>query len=313
VSDHHVIGALDDSEAGKLLAMQCDVVTLDTEHVSHVALERIARITPVRPAPGVLRIVQDRLEQRRFLDEQRAAQVRYVPVGSSQELREAAQLVGLPAVLKTRHSGYDGKGQLRVDRPEQLGEAWNALGQQPLILEQFVDFEREIAVLLARDLEGGVRFHPVAENQHRRHVLWTTRVPARVSPELASEAHQLGGRIAAALGHIGMLAVELFVTRDQKLLVNEIAPRTHNSGHYSLGACATSQFEQHVRAICGLTLGDPSLLRAAVMLNLPLSHALLTMLRQLAEVLQRLPRDLDPRDHLAAMAHLSGVPHKGHA
>jgi 5-(carboxyamino)imidazole ribonucleotide synthase len=119
VSDHHVIGALDDSEAGKLLAMQCDVVTLDTEHFSHVALERIARITPVRPAPGVLRIVQDRLEQRRFLDEQRAAQVRYVPVGSSQGLREAAQLVGLPAVLKTRHSGYDGKGQLRVDRPEQ--------------------------------------------------------------------------------------------------------------------------------------------------------------------------------------------------
>ncbi len=157
---------------------------------------------------------------------------------------------------------------MRVAAARDLAPALESLGGVPSILESFVDFDKEISVLLARDLDGNLRFYPIAENVHRHHVLRTSRVPARISPRIAAEAEALGAHIAAALGHVGMLAVELFVTREGGLLVNEIAPRTHNSGHFSFGACATSQFEQHIRAVCGLPLGDPSLLRPAVMLNL---------------------------------------------
>jgi 5-(carboxyamino)imidazole ribonucleotide synthase len=171
-------------------------------------------------------------------------------------------------VLKTRRAGYDGRGQARASGFGELQEGWDALGRQPVVLESFVDFEREISVILARDAAGHVRFYPIAENVHRRHVLHSTRVPAAISHALARKAEGVGARIAAAFEYVGTMAVELFVTRSGELLVNEVAPRTHNSGHYTFGACATSQFEQHIRAICGLPLGDPSLLRPAVMLNL---------------------------------------------
>ena len=268
VADICVTGAFDNLEAAETLAEHSDVITLDTEHVPAELLERLETMKPVRPSANVLRIVQDRLEQRRFLEAQGVPQARNAPVSDAESLRAAASVVGFPCVLKTRRSGYDGKGQARVGRVDELDDAWRALGEAPALIESFVDFEKEISVLLARDLDGNVRFHPIAENTHRRHILHTSRVPARISAELVSQAEKLGARIASALGHVGMMAVELFVTREGGLLVNEIAPRTHNSGHYTFGACATSQFEQHVRAICGLPLGEPSLLRPAVMLNL---------------------------------------------
>lgn len=268
IADIHVTGAFDNLEAAQILAGHSDVITIDTEHVPATLLERIETMKPVRPSANVLRIVQDRLEQRRFLEAQGIPQARYASVSTAECLHAASRAVGFPAVLKTRRWGYDGKGQVRVDRLDGLAEAWRALGEAPAVIESFVEFEREISVLLARDLDGNVRFHPIAENAHRRHILHTSRIPARISAELTSLAEELGARIASESGHIGMMAIELFVTREKNLLVNEIAPRTHNSGHYSFGACATSQFEQHVRAICGLPLGDPSLLRPAVMLNL---------------------------------------------
>ena len=268
VADICVTGAFDNLEAAETLAEHSDVITLDTEHVPAELLERLETMKPVRPSANVLRIVQDRLEQRRFLEAQGVPQARNAPVSDAESLRAAASVVGFPCVLKTRRSGYDGKGQARVARGDELDDAWRALGEAPALIESFVDFEKEISVLLARDLDGNVRFHPIAENTHRRHILHTSRVPARIPEELVSQAEKLGARIASALGHVGMMAVELFVTREGGLLVNEIAPRTHNSGHYTFGACATSQFEQHVRAICGLPLGEPSLLRPAVMLNL---------------------------------------------
>ena len=268
VADICVTGAFDNLEAAETLAEHSDVITLDTEHVPAELLERLETMKPVRPSANVLRIVQDRLEQRRFLEAQGVPQARNAPVSDAESLRAAASVVGFPCVLKTRRSGYDGKGQARVGRVDELDDAWRALGEAPALIESFVDFEKEISVLLARDLDGNVRFHPIAENTHRRHILHTSRVPARISAELVSQAEKLGARIASALEYVGMMAVELFVTREGGLLVNEIAPRTHNSGHYTFGACATSQFEQHVRAICGLPLGEPSLLRPAVMLNL---------------------------------------------
>lgn len=268
VADLQVTGAFDDADAAQELAQHSDVITLDTEHIPATLLDRLEATKPVRPSARILRIIQDRLEQRRFLQARGAPQPRHAPVDDPDSLRAAAAAVGFPAVLKTRRSGYDGKGQARVASAGELTGAWERIGRAPAVLESFVDFEREVSVLLARDLEGNVCFYPVTENEHRRHILHTSRAPARISAELASEAQALGGGIAASLGHVGVMAVELFVTRGGELLVNEIAPRTHNSGHYTFGACATSQFEQHVRAICGLPLADPSLFRPAVMLNL---------------------------------------------
>ncbi len=268
VADFCVQGAFDNLEAAKTLAQRSDVITLDTEHVPAELLETLEAMKPVRPGASVLRIVQDRGEQRRFLQSISAPQPRNAEVSDDESLRAAAAVVGFPCVLKTRRSGYDGKGQARAGNLPELEAAWRTLGNEPAVLESFIAFEKEISVLLARGLDGEVCFFPIAENSHRRHILHTSTIPARISPALVAEAERLGARIAAALGLVGMMALELFVTQDGGLLVNEIAPRTHNSGHYTFGACATSQFEQHVRAICGLPLGDPSLLRPAVMLNL---------------------------------------------
>ncbi len=268
VADSHVVGALDDRAAAEALAERSDVITLDTEHVPAELLEQLETLKPVRPGASVLRVVQDRWVQRCFLHAQGLPQPRHGVVTDAASLRAAGAVVGFPCIIKSRRSGYDGKGQALVASRDELEGAWRALGGPPAILEAFIDFEKEISVILARDLSGNIAFYPIAENLHRRHVLHTTRAPARISVALAAQAEEIGVHIAAAIGHVGMMAVELFVTRDGALLVNEIAPRTHNSGHFTFGACATSQFEQHVRAICGLPLGMTSLLRPAIMLNI---------------------------------------------
>jgi 5-(carboxyamino)imidazole ribonucleotide synthase len=263
-----VTAPLEDADAAERLAAQCAVVTLDTEHVPAPLLYQISRVAPVRPSARVLEIVQDRLEQRQFLESEQLPQVTFAAVDDLPSLHAAIAQVGCPAVLKTRRSGYDGKGQARIDSPAGAPAAWRAIGEAPAVLESFIEFEREISALLARDGSGRLAFHPIAENDHRDHILRTTRVPARISEEVAARARDIAERIAAGLDHVGMMAVEMFVLPDGRLLVNEIAPRTHNSGHYTIDACATSQFEQHLRAICGLPLGATTLRRPAVMLNL---------------------------------------------
>lgn len=268
IADEVVVAPLDDVEAGIELARQSHVVTLDTEHVPAEALEPIAATTPLRPAVSVLRTIQDRRTQKTFLDEQGLPQTRWAPVGSDDELRAATELVGLPAILKTRTSGYDGKGQARVETTADATTAWQRLGRRPCVLERVVAFHREVSVLLARSIDGEIRVWPLAENEHRRHILHTTRAPATMPEVQQAQADRIARRIADALGHVGVMAVEMFELDDGTLLVNEIAPRTHNSGHYTYGACATSQFEQHVRAVCGLPMGDTTQLSGAVMLNL---------------------------------------------
>lgn len=263
-----VAGQLDDASAAKTLAAQCDVITLDTEHVPASLLEKLEELVPVLPCARVLSLVQDRLAQRRFIANQEVPQVLFAEVSDRTTLHAAAAKVGLPCILKTRRSGYDGKGQRRVDNAADLDQAWSELGSAPATAEAFVDFEREVSALLVRDQDGNVRFYPPAENEHRQHVLYKTRVPARLSPVIVEQVNAIGGQLAHALNHVGMMAVEFFVTREGTVLVNEIAPRTHNSGHYTLGGCVTSQFEQHLRAICGLPLGDTRLRQPAVMLNL---------------------------------------------
>ncbi|HVV85859.1 MAG TPA: 5-(carboxyamino)imidazole ribonucleotide synthase [Kofleriaceae bacterium] len=275
IADDVVLGTLDDTEAALRVAERSQVVTLDTEHTPAEVLERIARVTPVRPGASVLATIQDRAVQKRFLDSLGVAQATWAPVGSQDELAAALATVGVPAILKARRAGYDGKGQARIDAPadpaalrSDAAAAWRRIHEVPATLEAVVPFAREVSVVLARSVDGEVEVYPLAENVHRRHILHTTRAPAPMPAGRAAHAVALATRIAAALEHVGAMAVEMFELADGALLVNEIAPRTHNSGHYTYGACSTSQFEQHVRAVCGLRLGDPRALTGAVMVNL---------------------------------------------
>ena len=269
VADGVVEGALDDLEAARRVAQQADVVTLDTEHVPAELLEELEAIAPVRPGAAVLRTIQDRLVQKQFLDRLGLPQAAWAPAGDPAELTAALERIGRPAILKVRRAGYDGKGQVRIDPADPDPAArLQLLAGRPAVVEEVVPFAREVSVILARGLGGEHRIYPIAENAHRRHILHTTRAPAAMPEPQRRRAEALAVSVADALGHVGVIAVELFELADGRLLVNEIAPRTHNSGHYTYGACATSQFEQHVRAICGLPLGDPRPLSGAVMVNL---------------------------------------------
>ena len=265
VADGVVVGALDDVDAAKHLARQVDVITLDTEHVPAAVLDELEPIAPVRPGAGVLRTIQDRLIQKQFLDRLGLPQAAWAPVD---DLEVALAAVGRPAILKVRRAGYDGKGQVRIERDSDAAAQLARLRGEPAVAEEVVGFVREISVILARGLDGQIQIYPVAENVHRRHILHTTQAPATMSASQRARAEAIAVSVAEALGHVGVMAVEMFELADGRLLVNEIAPRTHNSGHYTYGACATSQFEQHLRAICGVPLGDPRSLIGAVMVNL---------------------------------------------
>jgi len=246
----------------------CDVVTLETEHIPLPLLRAVASRMLLRPGAEVLAVVADRLSQRQFLERNGLPQTAFAPVSESADFATAAERTGFPAVLKTRQGGYDGRGQVRVARASDLPAAWESLGRLPCVLEAFVRFSREISVVAARSPGGELRYYPLAENEHRHHVLHRTLAPAPLPAGGLEGAQAIAAKIATAFDYVGVFAVELFVGENDVLLVNEIAPRVHNSGHFTWGGCRTSQFEQHLRAICGLPLGDPSLHRPAVMLNL---------------------------------------------
>jgi 5-(carboxyamino)imidazole ribonucleotide synthase len=268
VSDGVVVGSLDDLESAKHLARQVDVITLDTEHVPGDLLAELEKLVPVRPGASVLRTINDRQVQKQFLDGLGLPQARWAPATSVGELHLALAAVGRPAVLKVRRAGYDGKGQVKIAETGDPVAEHAKLRAEPAVAEELVRFTREISVILARSVTGEIRIYPIAENVHRRHILHTTRAPAPMTAGLQKRAEEIAVTVAEALGHIGVMAVEMFELPDGTLLVNEIAPRTHNSGHYTWGACVTSQFEQHVRAVCGLPLGDPRAMSGAVMVNL---------------------------------------------
>lgn len=265
-ADRFVAAPLSDAAAAARMAEGCDVVTIETEHVAAEVLEALAARHVVRPGAAVLRNINDRLAQRRFLEAHGLPQPAWAAVDDAASLQAAVAKVGLPSILKTRRGGYDGKGQLRLRTPADAAGAW-ARQPHPAVLEAFVPFQKEVSVVLARGADGRSVAWPVNENVHRDGILHTTTVPADLPPRLAEEAVAIARRTVDALGHVGVAAVEMFVV-DGRLLINEVAPRTHNSGHVTLGGAATSQFEQHLRAICGLPLGDPAMLRAACMVNL---------------------------------------------
>lgn len=249
-------------------AAAVDAVTLEFENIPVETVEAIGETTPVRPGAGALAVAQDRVAEKAFLNRIGVATARYATIGSAGDLAREMAAIGAPAILKSARLGYDGKGQRAIRANSDPEQAWRALGAERAILEAHVDFAREVSVVLARGLDGATAAFDTVENEHENGVLRTSRVPARVSPEVRREARSVAGRIARALDYVGVLAVEFFVTREDAVLVNEIAPRVHNSGHWTLDACAASQFEQAVRAVCGLPLADPARHSDAAMTNI---------------------------------------------
>ncbi|MFZ9855900.1 MAG: 5-(carboxyamino)imidazole ribonucleotide synthase [Limisphaerales bacterium] len=268
IADLEVTAPYEDLDRVRAFARGVEVVTFEFENVPSDTSRACAEFAPVRPDGEVLHITQNRLREKTFLADQGFPVTAFRRIGSLVDLEQAVAELGLPAILKTASFGYDGKGQQRITTREQLPAAFAGLGGTEGILEAHVDFEMEVSVVAARTLDGRFAAFPVFENAHSHHILDITVCPARIPSELASQAEVLAQGILDSLGVVGLLTVELFVTRDGRLLVNELAPRTHNSGHLTIDACPTSQFEQQVRAVCGLPLGDVTLLRPAAMANL---------------------------------------------
>lgn len=249
-------------------AATCAVVTFEFENIPVEALEELAATAPVLPDPAVLHICQNRAREKAFLTAAGFPCAPYELVDGPESLTAAVGRLGTPAVLKTADFGYDGKGQAKLGPDRDLAAAWRALGAPLGVLEGWVDFACELSVICARTRNGEVRAFPPAENIHTRHILDLSIVPARIDPALQAQAVEIASALTAELKVVGLLAVEFFLTRSGRLLVNELAPRTHNSGHWTLDACATSQFEQQLRAVCGLPLGATDILRPAAMANI---------------------------------------------
>jgi 5-(carboxyamino)imidazole ribonucleotide synthase len=249
-------------------ARECDVVTYEFENVPAAPLREIEGLTRLHPHWKVLETCQNRSREKNWLRTRGFPRAQFAEVPAGGDVAAGIRQVGLPCVVKTADFGYDGKGQVKVREEQEILAAARAFANRACVIEQWIDFAGEISAVVARAASGAVRVFPVTENIHTNHILDFSIVPARVRPAVADAAEDLARGIAEAIGLVGVMGVEMFVTRDEKVLVNELAPRTHNSGHWTLDACMTSQFEQQVRAICGLPLGDVTLTSPAVMVNI---------------------------------------------
>ena len=268
VADLEITADYEDLDAIRAFVGGVDVVTFEFENVSAEAADLAAELAPVRPSGSALHVTQQRAREKAFLADRGFPVPAFARVQSLDELAVALGTVGLPSIVKTAAFGYDGKGQHRITAIEQAESVWGLIGHQEAIVERVVDFACEISVVAARGLDGAMVDYGAIENQHANHILDLSISPARVTRAVAAEAGALARRVMEELGYVGVLCVEFFVTRENQLLVNEIAPRPHNSGHLTIEACATSQFEQQVRAVCGLPLGSTAQARPAAMANL---------------------------------------------
>ncbi len=273
----------DDSAALARFAASCDVITYEFENIPTAALDTLEALRPIRPNRRALAISQDRLLEKDFLTGLGLTCAPYYPVRSLEDLTKALAKIGAPAILKTTRLGYDGKGQVRLNNAADASAALAAMKGAPAVLEGFIAFSHEISVIAARGLDGSVACYDPGENVHKDGILHTTTLPARLTPSQRSDAVLLAARILNALDYVGVMGVELFVT-PQGFIVNEIAPRVHNSGHWTQNGCAVDQFEQHIRAIAGLPLGDGA------------RHADVIMENLIGDDIDRLPALLAERD-----------------
>lgn len=262
------LGAYDDPAVLRRFAAAVDVVTFEFENVSAAGLALLEELKPVHPSAKILGISQDRVAEKSFLNAAGIATAPWAEVTDEASLAEAIAVIGLPAILKTSRLGYDGRGQARVSTPDEALMAFHRLEPKPQVLEGLVDFACEVSVIVARGADGQIASFDTVENRHKHGILDLTFAPARIPEEVAERAQTLGRQVAEALGLIGLLAIEMFVDRDGRLRVNEIAPRPHNSGHWTIDACPASQFEMHIRAVAGLPLPAARRHSDAVMKNL---------------------------------------------
>lgn len=269
VADHEHVGMFSDQRSVASFALSVDAATLEFENVPTESIAVAERHTPVRPGSHVLGATQHRIREKTFLAESGAPVGPFAAVNSLEDLQAAAQQLGLPAVLKTAQMGYDGKGQRVLRDKSDLAEAWSAIGPGDCILEAFIDFTREVSMLVARGVDGQTVFYGPIENEHANHVLDVSVLPAPgTTPAVAAEAERIAELVADKIDLVGLLCVELFERADGSLLVNELAPRPHNSGHLTIEGCHASQFEQQVRAVAGLPLGGTDSVAPAAMANL---------------------------------------------
>ncbi|WP_223596042.1 5-(carboxyamino)imidazole ribonucleotide synthase [Neobacillus bataviensis] len=290
VADFEIIGAYNDREAISRLAEVSDVITYEFENIDAETLEWICEKAYVPQGPKLLTITQDRIKEKAAIREAGVEVAPYEVINSLEDLFSNIKRLGYPAVLKTARGGYDGKGQLVLKSDKDLQKADALINHGACVLEKWIPFEKEISVIVTRKLNGETAFFPVAENIHHENILHTTIAPARISGNLRGRAMEKAKLIADSIGLVGTLAVEMFVTEEETIYINELAPRPHNSGHYTIEACETSQFEQHIRAICNWPLGSTELLKPAVMVNLLGEH--------LENLYQEIPAKTDWKVHL---------------
>ncbi len=270
VSDAITYAEYDDTSALELFARSIDVVTYEFENVPRDAAETLARHVPVRPSARALEVCQDRVVEKTFLNDAGIRTARFAAVATLQDLETAAARIGLPAILKTRRFGYDGKGQTQLHGDSGIADARRSVGEAPAILEALVPFDAELSIIIARGLDGTTACYDPARNVHENHILARSEVPAGISDALAADARAIAENIVNRLDYVGVMGVELFFigANGGELYVNELAPRVHNSGHWTMDACGVDQFEQHIRAVAGWPLGSPERHHNAVMQNL---------------------------------------------
>jgi 5-(carboxyamino)imidazole ribonucleotide synthase len=268
VASQHIRAPYDDERALAKLSATCAAITTEFENVPTAALERLARSSLISPPVEAVATAQDRIAEKSFFRSHGLATAEFRPVRDRTELSAALAEIPLPALLKTSRLGYDGKGQATIGNEAAAIQAFERFGGVPCVLEEYVTLECELSVILARGADGDMVTFPVAENQHRNGILETSVVPARISEKMSGEARELTTAVAKAMGYVGVLGLELFVAAGGRLLLNEMAPRPHNSGHYTMDACSANQFEQQLRTLCRLPLARPSLMSPVAMINL---------------------------------------------
>lgn len=268
IASYHICAPFDDQHALDEMIELCDAITIEFENIPVSSLEYIEKRVPLSPSVECVRIAQDRLLEKNFFRDNGLATPAFAEVLKIEDIAEAVATVGSPCIIKTAKFGYDGKGQAVCHSESEVLDAFLAMGGVPCILEQRINLKTEVSVIIARGHDGRTTVFPVAENEHTKGILDITTVPARISDALYEQALELSTRLATRLSYVGMLAVELFVSVSDEVMINEIAPRTHNSGHFTQNATRTSQFEQQVRMMCGLPAGSPELTDNVAMLNL---------------------------------------------
>lgn len=268
IADLETSASYDDLDAVRAFARVVDVVTFEFENVPAATVDAASQFVDVHPKGEILHTTQNRLREKTFLSANGFPVAHFKHIKTLEDLHQGAQEIGLPAILKTAGFGYDGKGQAKLSAASEIERVFSELKKNEAVLEAFIEFEKEVSVACARDQHGNFAHYGVIENAHANHILDISFAPAVVSERIYAEAVNVAQNITEIMGYVGTLCVEFFVTKDEKLLVNELAPRPHNSGHLTFDACVTSQFEQQLRAVCGLTLGSTEYFRPAAMANL---------------------------------------------